>query len=130
MSSMEIVTVIGWVMMPVVLAFYMLDSKRVTCVRGSEQRYRLTSITWMLLWPTYASLAMWGAQAIITHDVIGIVLVAMHLVFIAKRHARLSGDNDDNQWRSLKRKIKAGIKRLSQVRMPQLAPPVTAPNAA
>lgn len=133
LKSMDILfAILTLVLAPCLMGFYVLDSIRVSAVRGSHARYKLTGIVWTLLWPAYGCAAMWMLRGIIHHDMFAAVLTPLHFIFITIRYQRLKKDDDDNPWRKLKgwvkTKVKAGVKKLRQVKVPvpQLGPPVGA----
>ncbi len=118
------------VLVPLVCAFYIIDSFRMQAVRGTILRYKLTGIMWALVVPSYAYACMLMARGLTQQKVYLIAIACFHFVFITIGYRRLKRDDDDNPWRRLKNKIKssvkAAVKRAQQVRMPHLAPPVGA----
>jgi hypothetical protein len=113
-------------LLPFAWAFIIADALRRRAVKGSHERYRMSGWTWLLLWPTYVWLVVVLVDAAANHNPASIFAFVTNMPYIAYLHHRLRNDDDDNPWRKLRSKLKAGVKRLSQVRvpMPSLAPPV------
>lgn len=126
---------IVWPALLCILAFYMVNNLRRQSVTGSRASYVTTGWAWLLLWPSYAGVALSYFGAITTQDpisAISVIFLSIHIPTIRRLHLALINSDDDNPWRQLKTKLRAGIKRLAKARMPKISipSPMPSPSAA
>lgn len=112
------------------IAFVIMEGFRLKTVRGTRARYVLTGWSWTLVWPSYLGTILMFADAFAHERPVSIALFPVYVWIVYTGHRMLREDDDDNPWRKLKSRIRSGIKRMREIRLPQINPPVPAPSGA